>query len=63
MKGAVPGEIVDAGRGFEKDNWLPLRIWKLTRNTPRHPPDLEVIEMTGQSSLDILGVEIFNHNI
>ena len=63
MKGAVPGEIVDAGGCFEKDDRLPLRIRDLTGNTPRHPPDLEVIEMTGQSLLDILGVEIFNHNI
>ena len=58
VKGGVPGEIVDAGGGFKENNRCALGSGNGFGNTTRHLPNLKIIEMTGETALDILGIEI-----
>jgi hypothetical protein len=58
VKTAVPGEIVDARGCFEEDDRRARGLQFLTRNSPGHRRDFQVIEPADQSAFDALGEKI-----
>lgn len=57
MKTAVPGEIVDACGGFEKDHRCALRWVLPMSHLPGDGCDLSVVETADQPSFETLGEE------
>lgn len=59
MKAAVPGEIVDARRCLEKNDWRTRWDRFAPRNSSRHGCNFFIIEPADQSTFDALGEELF----
>lgn len=62
MEAAVPGEVIDACGGFEKDNRGACRGRRLAGHSLRNPGNPAVIESADKSALDAL-VEEFSKSI
>jgi hypothetical protein len=61
MKTAVPGEIVNSGGRFKENDRRTGRKRRLTVNSSGEARDLEIIEMTSNSSFDALSEEFVEH--
>jgi len=55
VKSAVPGEIVDAGRGFKKDYWRTRGDRLTASHAARDRRNLEIIDPADQSAFKVLG--------
>lgn len=61
MKPAVPREIVDPSRGFEKDNWRARGRGRVVGNASCNARDLEIVKPADESALDALSEEFVEH--
>ncbi len=63
MESAIPGEIVNACGGFEKDHRLSGWLRCALRYLPRHVGNLQVIQAADKAAFDALGKKVFEHFI
>ena len=61
MKSAIPGEIVNAGGSFEKDDWLAGCEWRISNDEFREACHCEIVEVARKSAFEALNVEFFKH--
>ena len=61
MESTIPGKIIDARRGFEKNNRRAGRRRRLAGNPFGSPRDFSIIEPADQSALDSLFEEFSKH--
>ena len=54
MKSAVPGEVVDAGGGFEEEERRAGRDRRLPGDPFRHTGDLPIVKPAGDAALEAL---------
>ena len=62
MEAAVPGEIVDPGRGFEEYNRRALSRRRLTGNKFCEPSNFEIVEPASETAFEALYVKFSNHD-
>jgi hypothetical protein len=55
MKSAVPGKVINAGGGFEKNNGRAVRLGFLPGNLLCDTGNFEVIQPADESAFDTLG--------
>ena len=63
MEAAVPGEIVDARGGLEKDHRRARGGRFAPRHLPSHAGYFEIVEPADQSAFDALFIEFSKHLI
>ncbi len=61
MKAAIPGQIVDAGGGFEKDHGSTDGNGRTARDAPCQRGNPDVIDATDEAALDTLLEKIAHH--
>ena len=63
MKSAIPGEIVDTGRCFEKNNRRTAGGWGFAHHTSGNTGNLAIIESTDDPALDALVEKLFHQGL
>ncbi len=63
MKPTIPGEIIDPGGGFEKDDRRAVSRRRVTSDEFCYARNFDVIEPAEESALEALGEEFSEHGI